>query len=48
MRRIVRISDRVDKITLLDWLFHLIGIHCIRKSSQGITYCRICGKTYEN
>ena len=43
-KRLVRISDKIDKITMLDWLLHLFGIHLIRESSQGIMYCRICDR----
>lgn len=41
---IVRISKKVDKISMLDWLFHLFGIHLLRISTSGILYCRLCDK----
>ena len=42
--RLVRISNKIAKITMLDWLLHLFGIHLMRTSSQGITYCRLCDR----
>ena len=40
--RLVRVSQGVDKITMLDWLLHLFKIHVIRQNYNGITYCRLC------
>lgn len=40
--KLVRFSPTVDKITLLDHLLHLFGIHLIRKSVMNVTYCRLC------
>jgi hypothetical protein len=48
MRKLVRISDRLDKITLLDWILHLFGIHLVRRNVQGTLYCRICNKQYKH
>ena len=47
MRCIVRISNKIDKITLLDWILHVFGIHVVRRNVQGILYCRICDKQFE-
>ena len=40
--RLVRVSQGVDKITMLDWLLHLFKIHVIRQSYNGDIYCRLC------
>lgn len=52
MRRLVRITDEVDKISFLDWLLHLFGIHLFREVSSnrasGKYYCRICGKEFNS
>lgn len=42
--KLVRFSPAVDKITLLDHLLHLFGMHLIRTNDKGITYCRLCDK----
>ena len=44
---IVRISNKVDKITMLDWFLHLFGIHLIRTSSKNVIYCRLCSNMRE-
>ena len=41
--KLVRFSPAVDKITLLDHLLHLFGMHLIRKSVENVIYCRLCG-----
>lgn len=40
--RLVRVSQGVDKITMLDWLLHLFRIHLIRQNNNGDIYCRLC------
>jgi len=32
----------IPKVSLLQKLLHLFGIHLIRESSSGVIYCRIC------
>lgn len=46
-KRLVRFSEKLDKITMLDWLLHLFQIHVIRTSRFGEVYCRLCGKVFE-
>ena len=46
MRRLVRISNNIDKLTMFDNVLHWLGVCCLRKSILGHFYCRICGKRF--
>lgn len=41
-----RVDERLRKITLLDWILHIFGIHLVRHNSQGELYCRLCNKVF--
>ena len=44
MRKLIRYTEKIDKVTFLDWFLHLFRVHLIRRSSSDKLYCRICGK----
>lgn len=44
---LVRIADKIDKLTFIDWILHVFGIHVIRKSTHtNKSYCRLCSKSF--
>ena len=51
MRRLVRVTTKIDKFTMLDHILHLFGIHLLKESEHQILgkyYCRICGKYFDS